>query len=446
MPGSRPHRDGPRPLPVHLMASSGFYMSSIAASLALKSGSIAWSPELRAEAADLTARLANLPNEKPPPNESPVPRSQPGKKPPGRKQAPSGAAPENRPDAEFRIAVELEARRRVGAMLRGIETYRDHPYRRQVAPPATLLREGTTRVLDYRPFRTGRKRLCPVVLIPSLVNRAYILDLREEQSLARWLSARGHSVFLIDWDAPGPEEQGFSLEDYIARLRRALRAITAECGEPAAAIGYCMGGLLALAAAQGVPEHVRALVFMATPWDFHADRPDQAKALASLLPGLEAGMALSGEMAVDVLQTFFMALDPVLGVKKFAAFSRWDPHSNRALGFVALEDWLNDGVPLTAPVARECIGDWFGENRPAYGAWRVDGAAILPEAWEKPALSLIPAEDRIVPPKSARSLADALPNGQVLTPAAGHIGMVAAQSSVVRVWEPLAAFLQAPEG
>lgn len=416
-------RTGPRPLPVHLMASSGFYMSSIAASLVLNSGSMSWKPALMPEAQAILNLL----------------RSRAQKNPDQ-----SGHGQENRTDASFNLAVEAEARRRVGLMLQGIETYRKHPYRRVVSEPTLAWSEGTTRLHDYRPFRSGPNTKGPVVLVPSLVNRAYILDLQQDHSFARWLSQKGHSVFMVDWDAPGDIEREYTLSDYIARLRRAIGVVTAECGMPVASIGYCMGGLLALAAAQGIPEQVDTLVFMATPWDFHADRPDQATALASLLPGLEPGMAVAGEMAVDVLQTFFMALDPMLGLKKFGALAQWDPESDRAKSFVALEDWLNDGVPLSAPVARECIGRWYGRNDPGLGHWRVDGLPVLPENWTKPALALIPAEDRIVPPKSALALADGIERCHVISPAAGHIGMVAAKSSVGRVWEPLAAFLANP--
>ena len=75
---------------------------------------------------------------------------------------------------------------------------------------------------------------------------------------------------------------------------------------------------------------------------------------------------------------------------------------------MALEDWLNDGMAVSAAVARECLIGWYGENTPARGEWKIAGEAVLPQKFQQPALCLIPAGDRIVPPKSPLALADAL--------------------------------------
>jgi polyhydroxyalkanoate synthase subunit PhaC len=108
---------------------------------------------------------------------------------------------------------------------------------------------------------------------------------------------------------------------------------------------------------------------------------------------------------------------------------------------VALEDWLNDGVPLALCVAETCLGGWYGANATASGDWQVAGEAILPEQLTVPTLVVIPAQDRIVPPSSARALVDRLPKSDVLAPALGHIGMVVSREAPSLVWAPLSAWL-----
>ena len=62
----------------------------------------------------------------------------------------------------------------------------------------------------------------------------------------------------------------------------------------------------------------------------------------------------SDPMPVSVIQGLFMALDPFLAERKFIRFAELDPAGAAAQSFVALEDWINDGVPLARRVALEC--------------------------------------------------------------------------------------------
>jgi polyhydroxyalkanoate synthase len=333
--------------------------------------------------------------------------------------------------------------RRAHRLLDGIEAYRSHPYRRDMPEPPALWASGTTRLLDYGACAEARDPDGPPLLVvPSLINRGYILDLSQRISLLRWLAARGWRPLLVDWDAPGPVERGFSLTDYVAgRLEQALDAALEATGRAPVLAGYCMGGTLTAALAQRRQRDLAGLVLLAAPWDFHADQPQAAPlGLGSLLtfgPALD----VLGELPVDALQALFAAVDPLGGVRKFLAFAGLDPDSEKAATFVALEDWLNDGVPLAGPVARECLGGWYGANTPAAGAWRVAGQVVEPAALELPTLCLIPAQDRIVPPASARALGAAIPGCRVLEPAVGHIGMVTSGRARASVWEPLDAWL-----
>jgi len=307
------------------------------------------------------------------------------------------------------------------------------------------LRAGTTRLLDYG--AAGAAAACPVLVVPSLINRGYVLDLSAQRSLLRWLAGQGLRPFLVDWDRPGPEERRFTLTDYIAgRLEAALDAVRAETGTRPAVIGYCMGGLLALALAIRRQDDVSGLALLATPWDFHAGADAQGALAAAALPGLGPLMEARGELPVDIIQGLFAGLDPQLVLRKFLAFARLDPASPKAAAFVALEDWLNDGVALSAPVARECLGGWYGENTPARGAWRVAGEVVDPGRLARPSLCMVPAQDRIVPPDSARALAGALPGTETLVPRLGHIGMVVSAGAETQVWRPLANWLAARAG
>lgn len=330
------------------------------------------------------------------------------------------------------------------ALIAGIAAYRAYPYCRDLPDPPATWAESETRLLDYGDASASGR---PAVLfIPSLINRAYILDLMAQSSMLRWLAANGCHPYLLDWGWPGDIERNFTLTDYIAgRLERAIAAIPG----PVILAGYCMGGLLALAAALRntnsaalrQPAKITALALLATPWDFHADNPEQAQTLGRSITLLEPAMRLSGTLPIDALQTLFTMIDPDGVGKKFRSFAGLDKTSARAKKFVAMEDWLADGVPLAAPVARETIGGWYGTNTPATLNWRVAGQVVDPAALTIPTFIAAPAHDRLVPPAAARPLAQLIQNSQYIEPAVGHVGMVAGTHAQSALWQPFADWL-----
>lgn len=403
-PQVRP-RPGPRPLPLHLATANLILLSSLGAWPSAKLGLPPWNPEQNPLHADLLKSLQSLPPE------------------------------------VFAAALAQEAGERLSRLALGIGAYRDHTYRRDLPDPPLLWAEGTTRLLDY-----GQPGQPALLLAPSLVNRHYVLDLGPGQSLVRYLAGRGLRPLLLDWAAPGETEHGFDLTAYITRLGRALAsARQANGGRPLPLLGYCMGGNLALAAALRQQEDVSALALLATPWDFHAGGAHQAELVQQLAPQLAPAPGLNGAapepLAVDVLQGFFWALDPLTALKKFSSFTRIDPGSDAARRFVAMEDWLNDGIPLAGNVARECLNGWYGANTPARGEWRVGGEAVLPGLWRKPALVVLPERDKLVPKEAAEALFHALPGAWRHDAPSGHIGMVVGPRAEAGLWQPLAEWI-----
>ena len=415
MTAAAPYPDrrlAPRPLPLHLTSASLLWRSSRAALTSLPNG---WP-------------LSNMP----------------GKISDDRLPALAGDVARLGREAVAE-ALDRELSRRADAFLTGLETYRRHPYRRPAARLPVLWRAvgsdgGAARLLDY-----GRGGSGPAVLIvPSLINRHYILDLLPERSFARYLAAQGLRPLLLDWGEPGESERDFALADYIAGpLINAFAAALESTGRPVAVLGYCMGGLLSLALALQRSADIACLALLATPWDFHADAPEQERLLASAIEALPLYAGAAGPLPVEAIQALFAALDPFLAERKFVHFAGLDPQGTAARDFVALEDWINDGVPLARNVALECARSWYRDNQPARGLWQVGEQPIRPEGCTKPALVVVPSRDRIVSPASAEPLAAAIPGADVLRPPFGHIGMMASPSAPQAVWQPIADWLRA---
>jgi len=393
-----PRRRGPRPLPMHLTLSASVLTTSPAASLAARNGLISWNSSVAPQAERLSRALHDV-------------------------------------DADaFAAIVGAEAGRRLGSFIAGVRAYHEHPWRRSDQALDVLWRSGSTSLLDY-----GGPGL-PLLMVPSLINRSYILDLGPGEGLCSWLRRNGARPLLLDWGEPGVTEARFDLDAYIAhRLLPALEAATAITGAAVPLLGYCMGGLIALSGALARPDRVRGLALLATPWDFHAGVLSWNAALAAV--AALASRPSAPPVPVDVVQTLFASIQPGNVETKFRAFARLDPDSDRARTFVALEDWLNDGVPLAAGVAVDCLHGWYRDNLPARRTWVSLGRTIDPGTLDCPVLVALPARDRIVPPESASALADLIPQATMIEPAAGHVGMVAGRRSLAALWQPVLSWL-----
>lgn len=339
-------------------------------------------------------------------------------------------------------AVQREAFRRLDLFADGVKEYQNFPPIKAPDPAPAVWRDGGVRLLDYEQFGESAANGPPVLVIPSLINRSHILDLATDRSLMRHFAGAGFHPYLVDWGTPGKREKKFDLDSYITGpLQNAFDFVQNQTGSAPALVGYCMGGLLAMALGQQNLEKTPALALLATPWDFHSDQGAAALHLNAMAPGLKVLIDELGELPVDVLQAMFSGLEPALTGAKFRRFAGLAKDSPEAARFVALEDWLNDGVPLAGPVARQCLFEWYLENTPAKGTWRVKGQVIDPCQLTLPTFVAIPDRDHIVPPASAQALADTLPSAETLKLAAGHIGMVVGSAGPERLYKPLTEWL-----
>ena len=120
--------------------------------------------------------------------------------------------------------------------------------------PGAIVAENTLmQLIQYAPT-TAEVHRTPILLIPSWVNKYYVLDLTEKNSFVKWLTDQGYTVFLISWVNPDSSFRHTTFDDYIRlgplAASACIERITGE--KQVSAIGYCLGGiLLACAMAHG---------------------------------------------------------------------------------------------------------------------------------------------------------------------------------------------------
>lgn len=342
------------------------------------------------------------------------------------------------PNNPLQQAMEKEAWGRMEAFIDGVNLYRNHPYQPKSGQSLSCIAQiGASRLLAIKPLDQLKKSQQKISLIlPSLVNRYYILDLDEKLSFVRALEETNRNCIIIDWGEPSTEEQFFTLEDYIKRAQNLLSMIGLK-PDSLELIGYCMGGLLALALAHHLPPAWQnaklRFIAIATPYDFHAalsetEIQNWQKIMEILANALKHGTFFP----TDLLQIWFLSLDPLVGFKKFIHFSKI-PKAEilKIQEFIAREDWLNDGVPLTGPVALEALQDWYGFNSIKEQKWKILDKLILPQSINADDSLIISASfDRLVPLESSLPLGNTLPNPKQITLKSGHVGMMSEPNGI----------------
>ncbi|MES2983625.1 MAG: alpha/beta fold hydrolase [Pseudomonadota bacterium] len=339
---------------------------------------------------------------------------------------------------DFLSSLSTQAYNHSTGFLQGMQAYLASDYERPEKSYDVLWERGSARLLDLAPdMLDGVAVLC----IPSLINRSTILDLYPGASFVDYLKARGFRPLILDWGTPDADEQEFTTADYISFYALdALSALRENHNGPIAVLGYCMGGIFATAVAQLAAREVDALILLATPWDFSAPDTPTVLLAAPTQAMLRQWIGSQSPVQPLVTQTVFHLIDPWRVQEKFSRY----PHLSDAekQHFLAVEQWVNDGVPLAQKVAEECFVDWPHGNILANHQWKIGRRWIEPASITCPTLAVIPTRDLIVPKGCALPLTQALTRCDVLMPETGHVSMVVGKNAKKLMWEPVAEWLE----
>ena len=310
--------------------------------------------------------------------------------------------------------------------------------RRAVAPTpkAEIARDGAAALYRFvAPAGVATRPQPPVLLVPSMINRWYVLDLHERASLVGALVADGLDVWCLDWGVSGDEDRYLEWDAVVARLRRLAAVVLHRSNSPRLTlVGYCMGATLCAIHAAFAGDRVARMVNIAGPIDFaHAGSLGRFVDKRWFDP---AAMTAAGNLAAGRMQAGFVALQPHSQLHRwqFAGLrlSEWTGDRDaRFDSWAALDRWASDNVPFPAAAYVRYIRDLYQHNELVrgehvvtdrrHGARKVDLGRI-----SCPLLTVVASRDVICPPAAATALHDhvASRSKRVLEVPGGHVGMM----------------------
>ena len=272
-----------------------------------------------------------------------------------------------------------------------------------VTPGDVIYENGLIQLIQYR-AATAQVGARPLVMVPPCINKFYILDLRPENSVVRYMVEQGHTVFMVSWKNVGPEDAAYDWDDYLEAIFKAFevsRNIT-QC-DRVNALGFCVGGTLlgaALAVMAAKGEHkVESATYFATMLDFEA--PGQVRVFidteahaareaqignGGIFPGADLAATFNALRANDLVWPYVVSNYLMGGTP--SAFD--------------ILYWNADSTNLPGPMYCNYVRNTYLDNR-----LRVPGALVncgVPVDLgkvDRPSFILATREDHIVPWRAA---------------------------------------------
>ncbi|MDY6777974.1 MAG: alpha/beta fold hydrolase [Candidatus Nanohaloarchaea archaeon] len=286
----------------------------------------------------------------------------------------------------------------------------------------------------------------PLLVVPSMVNEDYILDLHEGKSVIGTLQEEGHDVYMLDWGEPDRMEQSRKLGDYINRyLDDAVDAARERSdSETVNILGYCMGGTMSAIYTSFHQDKVENLGLMASAFELDGTGGEVEEMGEYVDP--EQLVDFYGNMPGELLDFGFQARDPVDNyVSKY--FDLWDNRDDEEFVefFGSMEQWLNDPKDVPGEAYRKFVEDIYQENKLMEDRMHVATDGRRKERVELgeidvPVLQILGEYDDLVPPEASRPLNEkvASEDTEIMEAGTGHVGLSVSGKTHAELWPEVA--------
>jgi len=271
------------------------------------------------------------------------------------------------------------------------------------APGKVIFRNELIELIQFSPTTESVCEI-PLVIFPPWINKYYILDLRPENSMIRWLSAQGITVFVASWVNPSAELASRTFEDYMRHgIYAATQAAMDQCGvDRVNTVGYCIGGTLLsstlahmaakddrriasatfFAAQQDFSEAGDLLLF--TNEDWLKDLEQKMDAGGGVLSGQSMADTFNALRANDLIWSFF--------VNNYLLGKEPKPFD--------LLFWNSDQTRMPKTLHMFYLRKFYGENALAKGELVLDGVTLDLKRVKTPVYVQSSKEDHIAPARS----------------------------------------------
>lgn len=249
------------------------------------------------------------------------------------------------------------------------------------SPGQVVFRNRILELIQFTPS-TEKVHRIPLVIFPPWINKFYIMDLKPQNSLIKWIVDQGFTLFVVSWKNPDADYADFGMDDYIREgYLEAIAAAKAITGQKHVnAVGYCIAGttlsLVLSALAQRGDSSIKSATFLTMLSDF-SDQGEFAPFLTDdFVDGIEREVAAQGYLSSRILsRTFsFLRSNDLIYQPAIRSYMMGEPPP----AFDLLH-WNGDSTNLAGRMAVEYLRWLCQENRFAEGTYPFEDLQLGPK-------------------------------------------------------------------
>lgn len=271
------------------------------------------------------------------------------------------------------------------------------------SPGKVVYRNNLFELIQYSPS-TEKVDATPIVIFPPWINKFYILDLKAQNSLVKWIVDQGYTLFMVSWVNPDQSHRDIGMGDYIEdgflTAIREVKEITAQ--EHVHAVGYCIAGTtlsltLSLMKQRG-DTSVKSATFFTALTDFSDQGEFQPFLTDDFIDGIEAETKDKGILpSVIMARTFsFLRSNDLVYGPAIKSYMLGDTPPAFDLLY-----WNGDGANLPQRMAMEYLRRLCQQNKLVEGGFELLGHRLKLEDIDVPLIAIGCETDHIAPWKDS---------------------------------------------
>ena len=313
-----------------------------------------------------------------------------------------------------------------------LEPLRDNINR---TPSEVIDMKGRFNLLHYKSEQSPEHKT-PLLVVYSLINRHYIMDLLPDVSVIKNLQRQGFDLYATDWRTPTSCDKDLSLEtyaeEYVGNAVEKIKEITGS--DKVSLFGYCWGGLFALIYTATHQENVKNLILHATPVDIDKDKT----IIENWTSHLDADNLADvfGNIPGWLLNLAFLIRNPIEAMLKYPRYFSEPRSRDEIRQFFAIETWLYDSTPIIGEVYREIIDQVYRKNFLIKNQMKVGSDIINLKNITIPLLDIVGTSDDLVPPSASTSIINEIgsTDKKLIEFPTGHVGLCVSQEAHEKLW------------